>query len=231
MDSSSMDTEVLPPGGAPVSFPRLSARTLRFTLGEPRNVTVTADGARVLFVRTRSGTDRTGMLWCYDVARRAERILADPRRTAGRRRRRPHARGARPPGAGKGGGRRDRRLFGRRLRYDRVVRAVRSGMGVRRVRRAVLGTAHRRFGDRPAPRPHRPPDRLCRSRFAAGRRSGRGRRPGAGRARDTDRRVGSGGVRGGRGDGPLPRILVGPGRRIRACAALRRGGRRNLLCG
>ncbi len=63
----------------PVSFPRLSARTLRFTLGEPRNVTVTAGGHRVLFVRTPSGTDRTGLLWCYDVDTRSERVLADPR--------------------------------------------------------------------------------------------------------------------------------------------------------
>lgn len=66
-------------GAAPtVSFPRLSARTLRFTLGEPRNVSVTADGSRVLFVRTPSGTDRTGALWEFDVATGSERLLADP---------------------------------------------------------------------------------------------------------------------------------------------------------
>lgn len=69
-----------PPAGATptVSFPRLSARTLRFSLGEPRNVSVTADGSRVLFVRTPSGTDRTGALWEFDVATGTERLLADP---------------------------------------------------------------------------------------------------------------------------------------------------------
>ncbi|MDQ2848579.1 MAG: prolyl oligopeptidase family serine peptidase [Actinomycetota bacterium] len=56
----------------------MSARTLRFTLGEPRNVMVTADGCRVLFVRTPTGTDRTGALWEFDVAAGAERLLADP---------------------------------------------------------------------------------------------------------------------------------------------------------
>ena len=66
-------------GAAPiVSFPRLSARTLRFTLGEPRNVSVIADGSRVLFVRTPSGTDRSGGLWEFDVATGSERLLADP---------------------------------------------------------------------------------------------------------------------------------------------------------
>ena len=60
------------------SFPRLSARTLRFTLGEPRDIVVTADGATVLFVRTASGTDRRGALWAFDVASGTERLLADP---------------------------------------------------------------------------------------------------------------------------------------------------------
>lgn len=63
---------------APVSFPRLAARTARFTLGEPRTITVTGDGDRVLFVRTASGQDRTGALWAFDVAAGAERMLADP---------------------------------------------------------------------------------------------------------------------------------------------------------
>ena len=43
---------------AGLSFPRLSARTQRFTLGEPRNVVVSGDGTRVVFLRSRSGTDR-----------------------------------------------------------------------------------------------------------------------------------------------------------------------------
>ncbi len=61
-----------------VSFPRLFARTQRFTLGVPRNLTVSPDGARVTFVRTPSGTSRTGALWVFDVESRAERVVADP---------------------------------------------------------------------------------------------------------------------------------------------------------
>ena len=61
-----------------VAFPRLYARTLRFTLGVPRSLSVTEDGSRVLFVRTPSGTSRTGSLWAYDVATGTERCLADP---------------------------------------------------------------------------------------------------------------------------------------------------------
>src|SRR5262245_23043991 len=38
---------------APLSFPRLHARTQRFTLGEPRDVNVGADGDRIFFLRSR----------------------------------------------------------------------------------------------------------------------------------------------------------------------------------
>ena len=62
----------------PVSFPRLQARTQRFTLGEPRNISVTSDGSTVLFIRTAHGTSRTGLLWAFDVATGQERVLADP---------------------------------------------------------------------------------------------------------------------------------------------------------
>lgn len=61
-----------------VSFPRLYARTMRFTLGTPTSVTVSPDGDRVLFLRSRSGTDRTGLLWQLDVGSGAESLLADP---------------------------------------------------------------------------------------------------------------------------------------------------------
>ncbi len=70
---------VIPDDPAPAdSFPRLSARTARFTLGQPRNLSVTDDGSKVLFVRSKSGTDRSGALWCFDVASGTERLLADP---------------------------------------------------------------------------------------------------------------------------------------------------------
>ncbi|MBK0870311.1 S9 family peptidase [Saccharopolyspora sp. HNM0986] len=60
------------------SFPRHSARTQGFTLGVPRNFTVTAGGESVLFLRSNSGTDRSNALWVWDAASGTERVLADP---------------------------------------------------------------------------------------------------------------------------------------------------------
>jgi dipeptidyl-peptidase-4 len=61
-----------------VSFPRQSARTRRFTLGEPRSISIRRDGSRLLFLRAMSGTDpRTG-LWCLDLPDGAERLVVDP---------------------------------------------------------------------------------------------------------------------------------------------------------
>src|SRR4051812_1534248 len=57
-------------------FPRQLARTRRFSLGVPQQLTVSPDGARVLFVRTTSGTDTVSRLWLYEQGR--ERMLADP---------------------------------------------------------------------------------------------------------------------------------------------------------
>ncbi|MDI3403552.1 prolyl oligopeptidase family serine peptidase [Streptomyces cavernicola] len=64
-------------------FPRRHARTQRFTLGAPRAFTVSPDGSRVVFLRSRSGTDRETVLWVMDVDAAAEsdvveRIAADP---------------------------------------------------------------------------------------------------------------------------------------------------------
>ncbi|MCW2769206.1 MAG: family peptidase [Aeromicrobium sp.] len=61
-----------------VSYPRLAARTLRFTLGIPRNITVSPDGASVRFIRTPDGVTRTGQLWEHDVATGTESVLVDP---------------------------------------------------------------------------------------------------------------------------------------------------------
>lgn len=58
-------------------FPRQFARTRRFSLGVPRQFTVSPDGERVLFVRSVSGGDPHGLLWLYENG--TERILADPR--------------------------------------------------------------------------------------------------------------------------------------------------------
>ncbi|WP_435613027.1 prolyl oligopeptidase family serine peptidase [Streptomyces sp. bgisy159] len=60
------------------SFPRLHARTQRFTLGAPRSFTVAPDGSRVVFLRSGSGTDRAGALWVLDPADGSERLAADP---------------------------------------------------------------------------------------------------------------------------------------------------------
>ncbi|MBW9215467.1 prolyl oligopeptidase family serine peptidase [Mumia sp. zg.B53] len=60
-----------------LSFPRLQARSLRFTLGVPRNLTVSPDGSRVFFVRTPDGSSRTGSLWAYDADKGEETCLVD----------------------------------------------------------------------------------------------------------------------------------------------------------
>jgi dipeptidyl-peptidase-4 len=68
----------------PDSFPRQQARTHRFTLGAPRTFAVGADGRRVLFLRSASGTDPATCLWALDVATGAERLVADPAALGGR---------------------------------------------------------------------------------------------------------------------------------------------------
>ncbi|MCG5213485.1 prolyl oligopeptidase family serine peptidase [Streptosporangium soli] len=57
-------------------FPRQFARTRRFSLGVPRQFTVSPDGQRVLFVRSVSGGAPRGLLWLHENGR--ERVLADP---------------------------------------------------------------------------------------------------------------------------------------------------------
>ena len=60
------------------TFPRQYARTQRLTLGDPRDVTVTADGKRVVFARSRGGSDRVNCLWVADIDSGEERLIADP---------------------------------------------------------------------------------------------------------------------------------------------------------
>jgi dipeptidyl-peptidase 4 len=64
-------------------FPRLQARTARFTLGRPRGFVISPDGSRVVFLRSRGGTDRVTCLWSHEVATGAETLLADPRALPG----------------------------------------------------------------------------------------------------------------------------------------------------
>ncbi len=67
-------------------FPRQLASTRRFTLGVPRAVTISRDGGRVLFLRTRGGEDPVTCLWRLDLADDdaagggggRELLLADP---------------------------------------------------------------------------------------------------------------------------------------------------------
>ena len=65
------------------SFPRQEARTRRFTLGVPRAFRVSADGARVAYLRTRGGSDPVTCLWVLDVTDGTERLVADPRTLGG----------------------------------------------------------------------------------------------------------------------------------------------------
>ncbi|HUF97713.1 MAG TPA: prolyl oligopeptidase family serine peptidase [Ilumatobacter sp.] len=60
------------------TFPRQYARTQRFTLGEPRNLSVVADDTVLLFLRSNSGSDPVNRLWKIDLATEVETLLADP---------------------------------------------------------------------------------------------------------------------------------------------------------
>ncbi|GGN14730.1 peptidase [Lentzea pudingi] len=64
--------------GNDISFPRQQARTQRFTLGAPRTFSVSADGARVFFLRPATATSRANGLWELNTATGVERLLADP---------------------------------------------------------------------------------------------------------------------------------------------------------
>ena len=60
------------------TFPRQYARTQRLSLGEPRNISISSDGKRVLFLRSDSGSDSTNKLWLLDVESGIEKLVADP---------------------------------------------------------------------------------------------------------------------------------------------------------
>jgi dipeptidyl-peptidase-4 len=46
-----------------VEYPELAAQTKGFTAGSPRSVTVTEDGARVVFLRSGATADSPARLW------------------------------------------------------------------------------------------------------------------------------------------------------------------------
>jgi dipeptidyl-peptidase 4 len=60
------------------TFPRQYARTQRFTLGVPRSFRISPDGARIAFLRSKSGTDPASCLWLFDVETGQEHLIADP---------------------------------------------------------------------------------------------------------------------------------------------------------
>nr|WP_073964144.1 prolyl oligopeptidase family serine peptidase [Streptomyces sp. CB02460] len=69
-----------------ITFPLQLARTMRFTLGAPRAFTVSPDGGRVVYLRSGSGTDRSGQLWVLDLdgdSGPRERLVADPQALLG----------------------------------------------------------------------------------------------------------------------------------------------------
>ncbi|MFB7635919.1 prolyl oligopeptidase family serine peptidase [Streptomyces sp. NPDC056149] len=59
-------------------FPRHSARTQRFTLGAPRAFALAPDGARVAFLRSATGTDRSQRLRVLELDGGREFTAADP---------------------------------------------------------------------------------------------------------------------------------------------------------
>ncbi|HZD78624.1 MAG TPA: prolyl oligopeptidase family serine peptidase [Actinomycetota bacterium] len=63
----------------PDAFPAQAARTRGFTLGAPRDFTVSPDGSRVVFLRSKAGDDPITGLWVLDTQDGTERCVFDPR--------------------------------------------------------------------------------------------------------------------------------------------------------
>jgi dipeptidyl-peptidase-4 len=59
-------------------FPRQVARTRGFSLGVPRSFTVSSDGERVVYLRTKRGDDPVSCLWGFEVSGAKERLVFDP---------------------------------------------------------------------------------------------------------------------------------------------------------
>lgn len=59
-------------------FPHHSARTLRFSLGAPRNFTLSPDGQRLIYLRSSSGVDRSGRLFEFDLITEATHEIVNP---------------------------------------------------------------------------------------------------------------------------------------------------------
>ncbi len=70
------DAGPMPVGGAE-TFPKMYARTRRFSVGLPRNITLIS-GGRVLFLRSKDGDDPVLCLWRLDTESGTEEIIVDP---------------------------------------------------------------------------------------------------------------------------------------------------------
>ena len=201
------------------TFPRQYARTQRLTLGAPRDVSVSSDGRRIVFLRSRAGDDPVNCLWVADANTGDERLVADPHdllagddpstdedlpaeERARRERARESASGITAYATD---------AAGTVAAFALGWQAVRGGPGLGR--RST--TRRRRAGVRPAPRSHGAPRRV-RERAAPVHRRARRQLVGARRwrpRRTRDDLVGQRRVHRRRGDGPLPRLLVEPRRR------------------
>ncbi len=71
-------SEVTSPAQPELSYPRLAARTRHFQYGQPRTLSVSPDGRRVLFLRSAGPTDPVHALWALDVLSGQERLVVDP---------------------------------------------------------------------------------------------------------------------------------------------------------
>jgi dipeptidyl-peptidase-4 len=71
-------SDVTSPATPELSYPRLAARTRHFLYGQPRTVSVSPDGRRVLFLRSAGPTDSVHALWAFDVPAGQERLVVEP---------------------------------------------------------------------------------------------------------------------------------------------------------
>ena len=77
------------------------ARTRGFSLGVQRSFTVSTDGERVVFLRTKTGDDPVWCLWVFEVTGAKERLAFDPGEAkAGASSPRPNARAGSAPASG-----------------------------------------------------------------------------------------------------------------------------------
>jgi dipeptidyl-peptidase-4 len=70
---------VTPAAADDLAYPKQVARTRSFTAGDPRDLVVSPDGRRVVFLRSRAGDDPLNCLWVLDVATGEELVVYDPR--------------------------------------------------------------------------------------------------------------------------------------------------------